>query len=1392
MAEDDYELDSYQLYLKYEESPPREDWKKAALQGPTLPTIGNAVAGAVGAAVSNLATYPLSLIIARLQTQKQQKRKSNDEKYKSNKEGRDEGKYTGLLDAARKIYATEGVGGLYAGLAQDTAKTVLDAFLFFLAYEFFRQRRIAARHEARRRSRHTVLPVLDELAIGVLAGAFSKLFTTPLSNIVARKQTSGTSASASEIASKIRLERGIRGFWAGYSASLILTLNPSITFFLNEILKSALRRRANGAKVSPAVTFLLAALSKSAASSITYPFSMAKTRSQVSNAGSSTAKEPAAKLDSDELDELFFVPSIISNVITIARTEGASELYAGLRGEVLKGFFSHGFTMLAKDVVYTGIVRSYYLLLILTRRYPTPEELLERARERAEEYAETVREGAKELAEKAKNGTEEVLDSNTGGVAVDMTSNASPVDVRGSNETAELVGDYVEDQAREWRSLYHCECIIVILPPCRGTAFSMSIEPQGAPGLGDLEKELTCSICTDLLFQPLTLLDCLHTFCGSCLKEWFYTQASQRSNSSSRRYTCPSCRANVRETRPNATVTTLLDMVLTANPERAKPAAERAEIEQRYKPGQSVFPAAMSPGNSSAESDGEDQRIMEEVRQLSLEAWRPTTAAQRTAQSSRTRRTDSADRIGQREDVRSRRRREEERASRRQRTTRPTTTARPDSAAERTRRVEHQSSLRSLLSLSSDTETMEEEILRQIFEEGLLDDIDLDNLEPGQEEELSERIADAYRRRHMLRSRSQRRQDAPEQAQSQRQTRARSQSLQRPQGSSASPSGGQPLLEPSASPRPGPSNHQRRLSEQGGNRRRRTSPVPYNPASSSDVTLGPAMRSSSDMMADRPRNSHSRAQPTGSTPRSRRANSSDQSVTNALISDRNRPISHTRTRSSIDSPRMNASALRSPLDSISSLRPRAGTSDVSTNSSVMAEVNGPARQERPRPSSSRSNVLPQPADSYLEPSISCDRCGKLDIQYELHKACPLCKDGNYHLCLRCYRQGRGCFEWKGFKLSAQAKLAKLRAPTDDQPNSPTSSQHALLSTKYSRPTESALRFVRDGREMTSDSPARRLQQGLFCDRCQKPANEGFWSCNQCNEGDWGFCNRCVNQGKCCTHSLLPICRTVPGSRGPQDQPAGSSTETLNVLTITTRCDSCSSPIPTSTLRFHCLRCNDGDYDLCANCYLKFVTTSKIRKEDGLNGWRRCLKGHRMIVVAFDNFPEGPRRIIARNLVGGHALKDKQLPPTSSPIQAVPTTTGAPTSETPSQGDWSWKEGSERRKKASRVRSSWNNDRDRSQNSEPGTPSSLNPSQPQSPSTAPSAARRFPPDGGVGLVLLALWSWYPEEGVQDELMFPRGAEITEAENINDDWYWGCYAGMTGLFPGSHVSVVGEIV
>jgi hypothetical protein len=62
---------------------------------------------------------------------------------------------------------------------------------------------------------------------------------------------------------------------------------------------------------------------------------------------------------------------------------------------------------------------------------------------------------------------------------------------------------------------------------------------------------------------------------------------------------------------------------------------------------------------------------------------------------------------------------------------------------------------------------------------------------------------------------------------------------------------------------------------------------------------------------------------------------------------------------------------------------------------------------------------------------------------------------------------------------------------------------------------------------------------------------------------------------------------------------------------------------------------------------------------------------------------------------------------------------------------------------------------------------------------------------MGLVVLAMWSYYPDDDVKDELLFPRGAEIRETENVNDEWYWGYYAGTTGLFPGTYGRVIDDV-
>ncbi|EER39461.1 mitochondrial carrier protein [Histoplasma capsulatum H143] len=391
--------------------PDSEDWKSAVLRGPALPALGQAVAGAAGAVVSTISTYPLSLIVTRLQLQRQLrgmralekrrkeegegkgkgkwkgKRKDEDEDEDADVdyEDVDEGEYKGIIDAARKIYERE--GGLPA----------------------------------------------------------------------AGKEKKSPTSSTRDIVSAIVAQKGLTGLWAGYSASLILSLNPALTFLLSQVFKFSLLPRDKRRRPPASATFLFAAISKVIASSLTYPFSMAKTRAQAATSAStsSSAARPP--------------PTILHAIYAIARTEGLAALYAGLSGDVLRGFFSHGIAMLAKDTVYRLVVRTYYLLLVMLRRYPSPEELLARAKARTEEVAEEVRGGAGGLAEKVAGKMGDVKEAVAKGVGMaggrdagvtGKTVGGAEVAKRrvvedvyeDSNATAEMVGEYVEDEAEEWRN----------------------------------------------------------------------------------------------------------------------------------------------------------------------------------------------------------------------------------------------------------------------------------------------------------------------------------------------------------------------------------------------------------------------------------------------------------------------------------------------------------------------------------------------------------------------------------------------------------------------------------------------------------------------------------------------------------------------------------------------------------------------------------------------------------------------------------------------------------------------------------------------------------------------------------------------------------------------------
>ena len=843
-------------------------------------------------------------------------------------------------------------------------------------------------------------------------------------------------------------------------------------------------------------------------------------------------------------------------------------------------------------------------------------------------------------------------------------------------------------------------------------------------------------------------------------------------------------------------MTTLLDIFLKSNPERGKNDEEKRADREKYKPGDNVLPKL----RRRDERDDVDQRMLEEAQQLSLREAGISGGGSSSSNHLET----------PRERRRRERSRDASRESRRSRDERPSASQNPPGpspsravTAIPPRVIEHQSSLRSLLSSSDlDADDVDEDLVRQVLEELVSEGVDLNQIGTAQEEEITERIAEAVRRRQTER-----------QAERQRERRERRERLAR-EGLNSSSSSllPQPLRSPLIRDEEAARRRGHGRSESGTSTPHSAVGPPISRPGLIDAAnrggRAPRQRSSSQGSS---RSARRAERPTPASVTASQNNSgSERPSTSGNASSRRRQ-SDNQQRSRLDARQQfrnsvqlatglgSGSGPNSPLGlgfnmpssgSPTSSLATVGTPAVPPSSSATAitpfhpptsrRVTDPNRVTLPRQHSNGTPPLLSPpafprsttdpcvnetrsihssASSlsapvlYTEPQIACQRCGKNDIQYELHYNCSRCDHGEYNICIRCYRLAKGCKHWFGFGWTAWPRYEREAPEGGYPPNH--EHPHVLIGHRYRRPMTPLTESTTPPHVlMSEDDPKQRVEAGAFCDMCKAFANACYWKCDYCNEGDWGYCNDCVNQGRHCPHPLVPVAKktrtaqaitdTTPSAPStprqdthlaPPDHDTTSTTPPLTPksaslirgpgyftiansifrpLTFTTVCNICRYPIPPSNTRYHCLKCNAGDYDICMGCYHKLVVSGRIPKEDGVNGWRKCLRGHRMYIVGFEDRDGAQRRMVVRDLVGGYALKEEE-------------------------------------EMTVRV-------------------------------------QRYPPDGGVGLRLLARWAYWPDEGVEDELAFPRGAEIREAADINGDWYWGVYCGVGRLFPANHVTAV----
>ncbi|KAF2466645.1 mitochondrial carrier [Lindgomyces ingoldianus] len=288
-----------------------------------LPPWGNAIAGSAGAVIANALVYPLDIVKTRLQVQVKHSRSS------ASPSPADGEHYTSAMDAISKIIKAEGIPGLYAGMPGSLIGVASTNFAYFYWYTIVRTLYLSYRKTS------TAPSTAIELSLGAVAGAIAQLFTIPVAVVTTRQQTvskherKGLIATGKEV---IDSDDGWTGLWRGLKASLVLVVNPAITYGAYQRLREGI---FPGKKtLRPWEAFILGSMSKALATIATQPLIVAKVGLQ--------SKPPPARNGKPFKTFGEVMRYIIEH-------EGPLALFKGIGPQIMKGLLVQGFLMMTKE-----------------------------------------------------------------------------------------------------------------------------------------------------------------------------------------------------------------------------------------------------------------------------------------------------------------------------------------------------------------------------------------------------------------------------------------------------------------------------------------------------------------------------------------------------------------------------------------------------------------------------------------------------------------------------------------------------------------------------------------------------------------------------------------------------------------------------------------------------------------------------------------------------------------------------------------------------------------------------------------------------------------------------------------------------------------------------------
>ncbi|KAM3966267.1 peroxisomal membrane protein PMP34-like [Aphomia sociella] len=209
-------------------------------------TLVHAVAGATGSVVGMAAFYPLDTLRSRLQV-------DNDLKMKGSS-------WELLLRLANE----EGIEALYRGLSPVLQSLSISNFVYF--YVFHSLRRLYSGEST----------ALKDLLVGTIAGSINVMVTSPLWVVNTRmKLEKNCYDSLFKGLIEIAKKEGVNGLWSGVFPSLLLVSNPAIQFMVYEYFK---RHIIAAGRFDAFSAFLVAAVAKAVATTITYPLQLIQSR----------------------------------------------------------------------------------------------------------------------------------------------------------------------------------------------------------------------------------------------------------------------------------------------------------------------------------------------------------------------------------------------------------------------------------------------------------------------------------------------------------------------------------------------------------------------------------------------------------------------------------------------------------------------------------------------------------------------------------------------------------------------------------------------------------------------------------------------------------------------------------------------------------------------------------------------------------------------------------------------------------------------------------------------------------------------------------------------------------------------------------------------------------